>query len=108
MVDGELDPSRTVRKLTYDCTSDAPYKAIEVFGDEVCSMVTSTSLYRETAFSIFMPRDGPMIGRLGGYLAGDEALSDDCEGPPSIRCPWMYVRRYIAVSLRLEKFSSLS
>ena len=100
MVGGVLDPSRTVRKLTYDNSSDAPYRAIEVFGDEVCSMVTSTSLYRETAFSIFMPREGPMIDRLGGYLAGDEALSDDCVGPPSIRCPWMYVRRYIAVSFQ--------
>ena len=99
LVDGEVDPSRTVRKLTYDCESDAPYKAFEVFGDEVCSMVTSTSLYRETAFTIFMPTGGPMIGRLGGYLASDEALSDDCTGSPSIRCPWMYVRRFMSVCI---------
>ena len=99
VVDGRIDPSRTVRKLTYDCTDKGPYKAIEIFGDEVCSMVTSTALYRETAFTIFMPTGGPMIDRLGGYLVQDDALSDDCAGAPSITCPWMYVRRFISVSL---------
>ena len=100
---GDLDPARTVRTAFYDNESTDPYQATEIFGDEVCSVVTESALYRETSFTIFMPSSGPMISRLGGYLSQDDsALDPDVD---SIGCPWVYVRRHMSVSfLNPKKF----
>ena len=101
VVSGALDPARTVRSAFYDNDSTDPYQATEIFGDEVCSVVTETALYRETSFTIFMPSSGPMISRLGGYLSHDDsALDPDVD---SISCPWVYVRRHMSVSFSISE-----
>ena len=97
IVDGALDLERSVRSTSYDCASSEPYLATEIFGDEVCSIVTDTALYRETSFTIFMPFDNPMIDRLGGYLGGEVASGDPDVG--DMVCPWMFVRRHMIVSI---------
>ena len=98
---GVLDPERSVRTVLYDNDSTEPYSATEIFGDEVCSIVTETALYRETSFTIFMPVESPMISRLGGYLSGENASGDpDVDG---IECPWFLVRRHMSVSVLNSK-----
>ena len=93
---GVLDPVRSVRTAAYDNQSADPYLATEIFGDEVCSIVTDTALYRETSFTVFMPTESPMLGRLGAYLGGEDAKGDP--DVDDIACPWFYVRRHMSVS----------
>ena len=98
--DGVLDPSRTVRRLKYDGPDDTPYTWTEIFGDEVCSLVTDTALYRETAFTVFMPASNPMISRLKEYLdCVDTQRGCDIKNHSDITCPWVYSRLHMTVSL---------
>ena len=97
IVDGQLDPRRTVRRLEFDGSPDSKFQSTEVFGDEVCSLVTDTAIYRETAFSVFVPSSSPMISRLQSYLDCVETYdSDDLND--SIDCPWVYARKHMSVS----------
>ena len=114
--DGLLDPCLTVRRLKYDGSAEEPFKATEIFGDEVRSVVTASALYRETAFSVFMPSEGPMLSLLTAYL-GDPDTMDECDLADSIRveCPWVHARRHLSVRYHkiflcapFKKFEQLS
>ena len=99
--EGVLDPSRTVRRLKYDGPEDVPFRWTEIFGDEVCSLVTDTALYRETAFTIFVPSDNPMMSRLPVYLdCNDTQRGCDIKNYSDIACPWVYSRLHMTVSFR--------
>ena len=98
---GVLDPAHSVRSTVYDNPSADPYLATEIFGDEICSIVTDTALYRETSFTIFMPAENPMLERLGGYLGGEDAKGDP--DVDDIVCPWFLVRRHMSVSYSNSK-----
>ena len=99
IVDGLLDPDRTVRRLNLDGPSDSTFGSTEIFGDEVCSLVTDTALYRETAFTVFMPSSNPMISRLRAYLDCKDTMDkSDLLDDLAIECPWAYARRHISVS----------
>ena len=85
--------------MRYDGPADIPYTWTEIFGDEVCSLVTETAFYRETAFTVFVPSDNPMISRLQCYLdCKDTQRGCDIKSQLDITCPWMYSRLHMTVS----------
>ena len=104
VVDGQIDPRRTVRRIDYEGPSDSTFQSTEIFGDEVCSLVTDTAIYRETAFSVFVPSSNPMLGRLRAYLECAESLPSS-DTSDVIDCPWVYARKHLSVSLNMKIFS---
>ena len=67
------------------------YTAAEVHGTEVATMVNSSSVYRETLYSVSIPYDPTLLDKITMHLSNINNCVDD---------PWLFFRRRILVSFK--------
>ena len=70
-------------------TVGVAYSATEIFGDEVATLVTSDSVYRETLYNVVIPYDVNLRDRILAHLTRSGMCTVD---------PWVFFRERLIVS----------
>ena len=70
-------------------TVGVAYSATEIFGEEVATLVTSDSVYRETLYSVVIPYDVSLKDRILAHLTQSGMCTVD---------PWVFFRERLIVS----------
>ena len=86
---GSLDVGAPLLPLSVQGTVGVNYSAIEIHGTEIATMVNSSSVYRETVYSVSIPYDASLLDRIRNYLSGVNNCIED---------PWLFFRRRLLVS----------
>ena len=85
---GSLDLGAPLLPLSVRGTVGVNYSATEIHGKEVATMVNSSSVYRETLYSVCIPHDPALLGKITSHLSNVNNCVDD---------PWLFFRRRILV-----------
>ena len=89
MVDGSLDVGCPLLPITAVGTVGVAYSATEIFGEEIATLVTSDSIYRETLYNVVIPYDVSLCDRITSHLSSANMRSVD---------PWVFFRERLIVS----------
>ena len=89
MTEGSLETGCPLVPITAAGTVGVAYSATEIFGDEVATMVTSDSIYRETLYNVVIPYDVSLKSRILAHLTKSGLCTMD---------PWVFFRERLIVS----------
>ena len=67
---------------------------VELFSDEIATLLSDHSLYRESSYQLLIPYDATFIPRVLGYVRGSSSSAD----------PWGYLRFELSVSYLKDHF----
>ena len=90
MTDGSLDVGCPLLPITAVGTVGVAYSATEIFGEEIATLVTSDSVYRETLYNVVIPYDVGLKDRILAHLSVSNSSNLD---------PWVFFRERLIVSI---------
>ena len=80
---GSLDLGAPLLPMSVQGTVGVNYTATEIHGSEIATMVNSSSIYRETLYTVSLPYDPSLLEKIGTHLSNVNNCVDD---------PWLFFK----------------